>query len=299
MVRLAILGFGLIGGSVARALAARALAAREPGSWQVTAWNRSPTSPSRALADGLLAAVAHDPVAAAGDADVVLLAASPTANVALASLVGPVVAARGGLLSDVTGVQRPMAAATAAVEGLRFVGGHPMAGREERGYGAATADLFVHRPWVVLRGGRATDADVALVRRLAEACGARPIELDPDAHDDAVALISHLPLVAAVALVETVAAEPDGPLARRLAAGGWRDMTRLARGDPQLGAGMLALNAPADAKALRGYRARLDAWQARLDMLAESGGADGATEELGQDLAALARLAAATPPEPS
>ncbi|MGH3075479.1 MAG: prephenate dehydrogenase, partial [Gaiellales bacterium] len=273
-------------------------AGRDPGGWHVTAWSRSPASLGRALDDGVLASAAEDPIAAARDADVVLLAASPPANVALVERVGPAVAERGALLTDVTGVQRPMAAAATAIPGLRFVGGHPMSGREARGYGAGTADLFVDRPWVVLRGERASDTDVALVRRLAEACGARPMELAPGLHDDAVALISHLPLVAAIALVEAVTAEPDGPLARALAAGGWRDMTRLARGDPELGAGMLALNAAADARALRRYRARLDAWQARLDELAATTTGP-ALAELREDLAAGARFAAAAPPEKS
>jgi prephenate dehydrogenase len=294
MVRLAILGFGLIGGSIARALAAR-----DPDAWQVTAWSRSLAAPRRALDEGVLAAVADDAVAAAGDAELVLLAASPAADVGLVARVGPAIAAAGGLLTDVTGVQRPMAAAAAAVPGLRFVGGHPMSGREARSYGAASADLFVDRPWAVLPGALATSADVALVRRLAGACGARPIELDPAAHDRAVATISHLPLLSSVALLEAAAAGPHGDLARRLAAQGWRDATRLARGDPELGAGMLVLNAAAVAEALRGFRARLEAWQTRLDEIARSGDPAAAVESVVADLADAAGLAATPPPEPS
>ena len=164
-----------------------------------------------------------------------------------------------------------MASAAAAVPGLRWVGGHPMSGREQAGYAAADADLFVDRPWVVLPGPSAMPADVALVERLAADCGARTVRLEPDAHDAAVALISQLPLVVASALVEAAAGAPDWPLARTLAAQGWRDTTRLARGDAALGAGMLALNAAHVADALRRHRSVLDSWQARLDAL---GGAE-------------------------
>jgi prephenate dehydrogenase len=294
MVRLAILGFGLIGGSIARALAAR-----DPDGWRVTAWSRSSAGPRRALSEGVIAVVADDPVAAASAADLVLLAASPAANVRLAAEVGPVIAAAGALLSDVTGVQTPMAAAAAAVPRLRFVGGHPLSGRETRGYGAASADLFVGRPWAVLPGALATSADLELVRRLALSCGALPLEMDPAVHDRAVAAISHLPLLASVALVEALAAGPEPDFARSLAAQGWRDTTRLARGDPDLGAGMLALNAAAVAEALRGYRARLDAWQARLDAMVASADGAQALEGMAADLAAAAELAGTPSPDPS
>jgi prephenate dehydrogenase len=247
----------------------------------------------------VIAAVAEDPGTAAGDAQLVILAASPVANVGLVARVGPAIVAAGGLLTDVTGVQLPMAAAAAAVPGLRFVGGHPMSGREARGYLAASPDLFVDRPWAVLPGALATSADVDLVQRLARACGARTLELDPAAHDRAVATISHLPLLSSVALVEAAAAGPERDLAHRLAAQGWRDATRLARGDPELGAGMLALNAAAVAEALQGFRARLEAWQARLDAIARSGDPAADVESIAADLSDAAARAATPPPAPS
>ncbi|MFI5254317.1 MAG: prephenate dehydrogenase [Candidatus Limnocylindrales bacterium] len=294
MVRLAILGFGLIGGSIARALATR-----DPGGWRVSAWSRSPAAPERALREGIVADVPGELLAACADAHLVLLAASPAANVDLVARVGPAIAVAGQLLTDVTGVQRPVAVAAGRVPGLRFVGGHPLSGRETRGYGAASPDLFVDRPWAILPGPAASAADVDLVRRLALACGALPVELDATAHDRAVATISHLPLLAAVALVEAAAALPGSDLAVRLAAGGWRDATRLARGDPELGAGMLALNADLAGEALRGYRARLEAWQERLAGIVASADPGAAVEALAAELAAVAARAAPPPPEPS
>ena len=120
-------------------------------------------------------------------------------------------------------------------------------------------------------------------RDLALASGARPIELAADAHDEAVAGISHLPLVLAAALVESVAGSPEGasswPLARALAATGWTDMTRLARGDPEMGAGILTTNARAVAKRLRALREAIDAWIDALD--AAAGGDDDGTLRAG------------------
>ena len=101
-----------------------------------------------------------------------------------------------------------MARAEALGSKLRFVGGHPMAGREASGFDAATADLFVDRPWVVVPGAHSRPADVERVEWLARAVGARPLRMDAEAHDAAVAGISHLPLVLAAALVEAVTAAP-------------------------------------------------------------------------------------------
>jgi prephenate dehydrogenase len=286
MTRLAILGLGLIGGSVAHALAAR-----RPGAWTVTAWSRDASPPRAALEARLIAAVADDPEAAAGEADMTLLAASPRANIELVARIGPTVAASGGALSDTTSVQAPMAAAAATVPGLRFVGGHPMSGRERSGYPASSADLFVDRPWVVLPSPIAGADDVALVERLALDCGARPLRVEPAAHDAAVALISHLPLVVASALVEAAADAPAWSLARSLAAQGWRDTTRLARGDVTLGAAMLALNAANVAEALRRQRRILDAWQTRLDALAAAGGDGPDADALRAALERVASLA--------
>ena len=199
------------------------------------------------------------------------------------------------VITDVASTKAAVVAAGTG-HGLRFVGGHPMAGRETSGYQAASADLFVDRPWVVVP----TDPDdlpaVVAVETLAVASRARPIRMDAATHDLAVAAISHLPLIVAAALVEAVAGRDAGgvspagwPVARSLAASGWRDMTRLARGDVAMGAGIAATNAPAIATRLRELRDVLDGWLAELE---RSGGPDEAA--LARRLAA-AREAARRP----
>ena len=111
---------------------------------------------------------------------------------------------------------------------------------------------------------------------LATACGARVVRMAADEHDRLVAAISHLPLVLSAALVEAVAGpigdpRPDWPAAEALAAGGWASMTRLARGDVEMGAGIAATNAAEIAARLRDVRAVIDGWLADLD---GEGGAD-------------------------
>ncbi len=264
-MRLAIIGFGLIGGSVARALGAR-----DAGRWRIAAWSRSSDGPRAALADGAIDVAAASAEETIAGAELVLLAASPLANLELVARLGPAVAAAGATLTDVTSAQARVARAAARVPGLRHVGGHPMAGAEARGYDAARADLFAGRPWIVLPGPQAQPADVDRVRDLAVACGGRPVELDPAVHDRLVAAISHAPLVIAAALAETVTSSDDWTAAAGLAAGGWGDTTRVARGDPDLGAGIAALNRDELAAWLDRFAATLAAWRAELEAVPDA-----------------------------
>ncbi len=261
-MRLAIVGFGLIGGSIARALAAR-----DAGRWHVTAWSRSGDGPRAGLADGVLDAVAASPGEAVGGAELVLLAASPLANLELVASVGPAVAAAGATLTDVTSAQVRLARAAARVPGLHHVGGHPMAGLETSGYEAARADLFAGRPWIVLPSASGTLDDLERVRTLVAACGGIPVEMGAGEHDLLVAAVSHMPLFVAAALAETVTGSDAWEAAAGLAAGGWRDSTRIARGDPDLGAGIAALNRDELLRWLDRFAAELASWRADLAAL--------------------------------
>ena len=258
-MRVAILGLGQIGGSVGRAL----IAAGDP--WRVTGWTRSPDALRAAAADGLDAAASvADAVAGA---ELVILAVPALACLDLLdTLGGP---ERGSLAPDavITDVASTKAAivARAAGHALRFVGGHPMAGREGSGYAASDPAMLAGRPWIVT-APEPFDAEAeARVQALARACGATVVRLGAAEHDAAVAAISHLPLVLAAALVEAVAAGPNWPLERQLAAGGWASMTRLARGDVEMGTGILATNGPEVAEHVRQFRTVLDGWLADLE----------------------------------
>lgn len=268
-MRIAILGFGLIGGSIARALAV----APDRTAWSVAAWSPTGHGPALAAGDGTVAEAAPDPETAIAGAHVIVLAAPPTATIDLLDrLGGPLRAALPdeAVVTDVASTKSAILEA-AQRHGLRFVGGHPMAGGETSGYAAAIPDLFAGRPWVVVPADPADVQATVAVETLAVACGARPVRLGAGEHDRAVAGISHLPLVLAAALVEAVAgaaqnAEPESwPLARSLAASGWRDMTRLARGDVAMGAGIATTNARELATRIRAVRYVLDGWLAELE----------------------------------
>jgi prephenate dehydrogenase len=272
-MRIAFLGLGLIGGSVARALRAGDEARSGPfHGAALVAWSPSGAGPRAAAAAGVVNAAADSAEAAVAGADLVILAAPPLEVLGLLDdLAGRLRSslAPGALLTDVASTKGAIVA-RAAERGLRFVGGHPMAGRETTGFGAASADLLHDRPWAVVPDGAAA-ADVETVEALARACGARPLRLSAAAHDAATAAVSHLPLVVAAALVEAVVgpppgpARPDWPAAAQLAATGWRDMTRLARGDVAMSAGILATNGQFIAAELRALRAAIDGWLAELD----------------------------------
>jgi len=253
-VHVAFLGLGQIGGSIARAASVAGFATR------ITAWSPTGSGPRAAAADGIAAAAtAADAIRGA---DLIVLAAPPHDCLALLdALAGPLAADvhPDAVITDVASTKAAIVE-RARLSGLRFVGGHPMAGREIAGYGAADPDLFRARPWVIVPAEPADPAADARVTALAEACSARPVVLSAADHDSAVAAISHLPLVLSAALVEAMADGPDWDTAAALAAGGWASMTRLARGDASMGAGIVATNGPAIATRLRELRVVLDDW---------------------------------------
>ncbi|MFL5749512.1 MAG: prephenate dehydrogenase, partial [Chloroflexota bacterium] len=229
-MRVAFLGLGLIGGSVARALAGH------PGEWRAAAWTPSGAGPRLAAEEGVIELAASTPAAAVEGAGLVVLAAPPLDCLDLLRLLaGPLRSslATGAVITDVASTKGAISGLADEI-GLRFVGGHPMAGRDTDGFAASDAAMFHGRPWVVVPS-RDEEA-VSRVEELVAACGARAVRMTAAEHDRAVAAISHLPLVLSAALVEAVAGTPgsrraDWPAAAALAAGGWAGMTRLARGD--------------------------------------------------------------------
>ena len=232
------------------------------------------------------------PGTAVAGADLVVLAAPPLACAKLLRRLGADLRASlppGATVTDTASTKGLLAAPPARPESrtsaaTRWPAGRPVAS------GLRTRSLFRGRPWVI--GEPIAGGDPGLVRALALACGARPVEIEAERHDRLVAAISHLPLLSSVALVEAVAgtcrdsATGDWPAAAQLAASGWRDTTRLARGDVTMGTEISVTNAPALAARLRAFRFRLDEW---LAILEEPGGPD--AERIRERLAAArARL---------
>jgi prephenate dehydrogenase len=258
-MRVAVLGFGLIGGSLARALRDR-----DEGRWSIAAWSPSGVGPAHAAADGVIDRATASPEEAIEGADLVVLAAPPLACLDLLDRVASARLPPTAVVTDVASTKRRIVERAAAL-GLPFIGGHPMAGVEMSGYETSDADLFVGRPWVICAGADAVA--LARVEALVEAVGGRPMRMDGETHDALVAAISHMPLVVSVALVESVLGRggPAGSDAMALAAGGWSSMTRLARGDPEMSAGIAATNNDQLVQRVRAVRDVLDDWLTELD----------------------------------
>jgi prephenate dehydrogenase len=269
-MRVVLLGLGLIGGSIARALRAGGDATYPVE--RIVAWSPSGTGPREALEAGVIDAAPASPAEAVVGADLVVLAAPPAECLALLeALAGHLDRlAPDGVVTDVASSKERIVSVATGLR-LPFVGGHPMAGSEATGFAASSAELFRGRPWVVVPAASSPAGGVDRVEALARACGARPIRLDPVTHDRAVAAISQVPLLLAVALVEAVIGPPGGPdrpdwaIEAQLASTGWASMTRLALGSPDMAAGIAATNDRAILAGLREVRAAIDAWILELD----------------------------------
>lgn len=227
-LRIAILGTGLIGGSLG-------LAWRQRRDDCVIIGCDRPGVLDDAEARGAIDAKAADPATAVTDADLVVLATPLATALRLLEQIAPHLS-EGTLVTDVASVKAPIVAQARDVlsPDTPFVGGHPMAGSEEQGIGHATPILFENAAYVLcpldVRSEEAalTQTHATLVD-LITATGARPLILDAQAHDRIAAAVSHLPQLLAVALMNTVGeADDNDDQMLQLAAGGFRDMTRIA-----------------------------------------------------------------------
>lgn len=211
--RAGLIGTGLIGGSVGLALRA--------AGWHVTAHDADPATLASAIELGVADASGVD---TAAEITFVATPVGRVPDIALAALES------GGVVTDVGSVKAPV---VASVNSPRFVGGHPMAGSEATGLDGARADLFDGASWV-LTPVRSTAPDAqALVHGVVRSFGADVVTLDPADHDRLVAMVSHVPHLTAATLMELAASRAvEDAAVLRLAAGGFRDMTRIAAGDP-------------------------------------------------------------------
>ncbi|MCZ3389002.1 MAG: prephenate dehydrogenase [Actinomycetia bacterium] len=224
---LQIVGAGLLGTSVGLALA--------HAEWSV--WIADADESAQRLAGELGAGSAGW---SPDDVDLVLLCVPPSS---LAQVMAETIRLYPlATISDVLSIKtEPQVQAEKLGCGERFVGGHPMAGRERSGAVAAQADLFDARPWAICASGAAGPERVAVVEQLAIDCGADPMIVEARAHDAAVALVSHLPQVAASAVAGQLIGA--NPVAMALAGQGLRDTVRIAGSDPALWTEIFIANA--------------------------------------------------------
>lgn len=255
-MRVAIIGTGLIGSSLGLALRRTDLID------VVVGFDRNPDELATAADIGGVDIVAATPEDAAAGADLVVLAVPVTAVTAVAKQLAPVLA-DGAILTDVASVKGPIVEGlqAAAPAHVHVIGGHPMAGSHEQGAAHASADLFVGATYLLTPTTHTSATAYQRLHSLVAAIGAKPMAVEPSHHDQLVAVVSHLPQLAASTLMNLAAerarSEHAGLLL--LAAGGFRDATRVAASQPQLWLDICAENREAIVAVLDEFGGRLQA----------------------------------------
>lgn len=269
--KVAIVGVGLIGGSIGLALAKRKLAG------QIVGIGRTPTSLEQALRLGCVQEISTSIAEGVEHAELVVVAtpvdriAEHVAEVGRHCSEGCVITDAGSTKADWMG--RAEAALGERFAGrLPFVGSHPIAGSEKTGPAAADAELFQDRVTVVTPTPHSDQRVTEAIGSFWEALGSRVLRMSPAEHDAVLAYSSHLPHLAAAALA---AATPTDALG--LTGGGWQDSTRIAAGDPELWRQILFSNRACTLKALADFERVLTGFRAALES---------------QDAAAITRLLA-------
>ncbi|MEI8050741.1 MAG: prephenate dehydrogenase/arogenate dehydrogenase family protein [Actinomycetes bacterium] len=242
--RAVIYGTGLIGGSVGFAL-------RQAG-WYVSGTDQEPGAAFRALERGAIDEVGDDPTAT------LVVLCTPAQSVAV--LARKILAERSGqqdlLVTDVAGIK---ASICRQIDDDRFIGGHPMAGSEQIGIDGARGDLFLGATWVLTPGANTAPKRYARLLTIVRQLGSQAIALSPEDHDRMVALVSHVPHLVAASLMNGAAEASEGDAALlQLAAGGFRDMTRVAAGDPGIWPDVCIQNSEAILEGLDDLGTRID-----------------------------------------
>lgn len=243
--KVGVVGTGLVGGSIAAGLTT--------AGWDTVGYDPDRDSLDVAVERGFIGTVV-DSIEAILDMqpDIVIVAAPPKATIEIVANLET-----SAVIMDVAGIKATVIQAASHLP--RFVGTHPMAGRESSGPQFASPALFRGANWVVVEGApaAATDGAVAVIRTL----GANPVFMSAVDHDNAVAAISHLPQILAAGLLSAAAETPD---ALDLAAGSFRDLTRVAASQPIPWVEILKSNEMAVLDAVAGLREQLDAVESAI-----------------------------------
>lgn len=249
--QLTVVGLGLMGASLALAL--RGFAD------QIVGVDVDPAARVYALENGITDRATDDLREGVRDSDVVLMCAPVRVITRIVSGQIGAYLRSNTLLMDIGSTKRDICDVMGRLPiGIQAVGGHPMTGKEVSGIENADATLYVNRPWVLCPTRRTTPAARIRALDLVEAVGALAIEMDADRHDKVVAAISHLPYLLSVSLVATVAnAASKTPEVWDLAAGGFRDTSRLAGSDIRMMSDILSTNRQAVATLLAMFRVQL------------------------------------------
>lgn len=248
---LAIVGLGLMGGSMALAL--------RPFARTITGVDADAETRAYALDQGIVNAATDDLRAGVAEADTVILATPVRTIITLVrNRIGSYLRSN-TLLIDIGSTKQDICSAMGTLPiGIHAIGGHPMTGKERSGIAASDPTLYRGRPFVLCPTRRTTPATRLRAMAFVEALGGVRIEMEAERHDRVVAAISHLPYLLSAALVATVAGEAeDDQAVWQLAAGGFRDTSRLAAQDLQMMSDILSTNTQAVAILLALFRMQM------------------------------------------
>lgn len=224
-----IVGLGLIGGSIGLALKAKTQCS-------IYGFDLDCAVAKRAVEIGVIDSYIQELEDIGSQANLIFIATPIAQTVQTIKNLLPFLSP-GTIVTDVASVKSGIvneAKKQLLDKNVTFIAGHPMAGKETQGVSSADPNLFEGRPWVLIRDDSVSIAEYGVLEDVITLIGAKIILLDAETHDMAMASVSHLPLLVASTLLETVAENQLWAISSKLAAGGFRDITRLASGNPQL-----------------------------------------------------------------
>jgi len=229
-MRIAIIGLGLIGGSLGLAL--------KQAGWQhahITGYVRKSETGVSAIKAGAVDSFETDIRKTVSGADLVIITTPIFVIKDVFTEIAPCISP-GCVITDAASTKKMVMqwAESILPSSVSFIGGHPMAGKEQTGIEAAEPGLFQGCTYCLVKGIHTTDAAMALTQDMVKTTGANSLLIDAAHHDKLVAGISHLPMLLSMALVQTTTQDKEWPLMAKLASSGYRDITRLASGSPAM-----------------------------------------------------------------
>lgn len=238
-MRITIIGLGLIGGSIGMAI--RRTKGREV---EIVGFARRQEVAQRAISIGAVDRTQADLVESVKGSSLIIICTPVRTIEGVLCAIAPH-AAKDCLVTDTASTKERVmewASQQLAPRGIDFVGGHPMAGKEKQGIDAADPDMLARCAYCLSPASWTSPAAAKFMEHVVSWVGARPMPVEPKQHDFLVAGISHLPTLVSAAIVDVTTRSSDWPMMAKLAATGYRDMTRLASGSPKVNADMFATN---------------------------------------------------------
>ncbi|MCD7777070.1 MAG: prephenate dehydrogenase [Clostridiales bacterium] len=226
MKKAGILGFGLIGGSIALAL-------KNKLNMSVSAYSRSEKPLKEAYEQGVLSEYSVTDLSVFRDCDIIFICTPVGKICSYAEQLIPIIK-KNCIITDVGSTKGEIFKKLSEIKNINYIGAHPMAGSEKTGYGAAKEDLYENAFYILTPSKNVENSLVDAYIELVRGIGAIPIVLDPYKHDHVVAAVSHVPHVIAVALVNMVESLDDEGYMHTLAAGGFKDITRIASSSAEM-----------------------------------------------------------------